>query len=138
MRKKLKYFQIAGSLVFALGTVIFLTVPGPCRLLPAVCLALAFTVLQQAVWRLTRKKGFISYTLAFSPAASAIVGIVRQSSQWYIVAAVLAVLIACLPALLRRCLPSHRLPQPRLSTTVWVGSFLFLVLAALVIGLTIA
>ena len=138
MRKKLHYFQIASSVVFALGTVVLTTVPGTLRFLPALCLALAFDVLQQAVWRLTRKKGFISYTLAFSPAASAVVGIVRQCNLWYIVAAVLAVLIACIPALLRLLLPSHRLPQPRLSTTMWVGSFLFLVLAALVIGLTIA
>ena len=130
MNKRLLFYRIASSLVFALVTTVLSMVTGCFSAIQSIGIAVLMCALQFALWKLTRKCGFISYAIAFFPSASVVMALLRTSSIWYGVALGTGLAIALVPG--------RKLPLPRPSTSIWVGILLFMVEVALMVGVVVA
>lgn len=130
MNKKLIFFRIASSLIFALVAVVLTMATGGFSLLQSLGIAVLLCALQYAFWKLTRKRGLISYALAFVPSCGVVVALVRAAVLWYgfALGAGLAIMF----------IPGKKLPLPRPSTSIWVGVLLFMVIVSLTVGLAVA
>lgn len=126
---KIRLFHTLTSLVFCVGSVILLTGPAQYGFLLALGISVMLTVMQKGIWLVSPRKACISYSLAFIPPCLFEVGVVRSCPPLYAV--------GLLYMLVYMFVPAHRLPALRPSTSLWLGSLIYMVEFSLLAGVLV-
>ncbi len=123
---RIRLFHILTSLFFCVGSAILLAESAQYGLWLSIGISLVLSLVQRGVWRLGPGKACISYSLAFLPSCLFEVGVVRSCPMLYVSGIVYIAVCALIP--------SEKLPVPRPSTSLWIGSLIFLVEVSVLAG----
>lgn len=124
---KIKVFHTLTSLIFCAVSLYLLDESAQYGFLSSLGLSLLLGLVQRGVWLASSRRACISYSLAFVPPCLFEIALVHFSPLLYAAGA--------LCALIYISVPSRRLPVSRPSTSLWLGSLVFMFETALLAGI---